>query len=352
LEVKPPKSGLVLSVNVREAAPGYSTEEEPFLLTTGLRQDANDYGKAPTARVCCYRATPRGLTDPSPYASADPINLLAENDLPSGDLSGVEPLRVDPVSQPTGISFSTYRISPTGVVTATVWPADGSAPVTVATRICEQSGGANFFTYFPIANSSGKSSLIGDNLVDLDGYAGGLYTWFKNASNSGSSYPGGIALQEDLRFSGSRFVAQPAGLNLFGLKESITNAELDLLGADLDVDVSVPLTLSSKAIKLAPKAEAAAAMVEQKVTATSSSGGKVATAPVASKVNMRYDGKTGILTGSLNLNGGAAAKSRAVTFRGMLAPDGKSVMGHFTIPAADAKKKRIYAGELRVQPMN
>ena len=354
LEVSPPKSGLVFKGTISEEDQGYSAPDKPVVLLTGQFQDANDSDRF--AYVYGYRATTRGAKESSPYASATPINLMVVDDPFSVNPStvnppNVEPSSVDPISHPTGISFSKLRILPTGVVTATVWAADGSAPVTVATRICETSTGARFFSYVSIVNSSGKSSLIGNNFVNLDGDAAGTFTWFKNASNYGSSYPGGIALQEYSGVIGARFVAQPAGLNLFGLEEGIGNAELDLLGADLGVDVEMPLTVSPEAIKPAPKAAAApAAMLAPNATASSVAAGKVATAPVASAVKIRYDGKTGMLTGSLSLNEDGASKPRIVNFRGMLAPDGKSAMGHFTIPAADTKKKLVYAGELRLKP--
>jgi hypothetical protein len=352
LEVTPPNSGVVFKGYVREDEQGYSTPEKPVFFLAGELQDAGDANKS--AYIYGFRASTRGAKEASPYASADPINLMVVNDPFQVDSSNSvpseeEPSSVDSVSQPTGISFSKLRILPTGVVTATVWAADGSAPATVATRICETSNGARFFTYVPVANSSGKSTLIGSNFVNLDGDAAGTFTWFKNASNYGSSYPGGIALQEYSGVIGARFVAQPSGLNLFGLEESIANAELALLGADLSGDIEVPLTVSPQAIKLAPKV-VVPAKAESKAAAVSSAAVEVPAAPAASGVKMRYDGKTGMLTGSLTLSDAGASKSRTVNFRGMLAPDGKSAMGHFTIPAADPKKKLQYAGELRVQP--
>jgi len=361
IEITPPKAGVVFKGILQEDDQGYSTPQNPvFRLTGMLEKDANN-----VASVFGFRATVRSAKDPSPYAGTAPINLMVVND-PFGnqttDSAGktienpasVDVTQVDPVSQPTGISFSALRISPTGVVTATVWAADGSAPVTVATRITESIGGAvdgaRFFTYFPIANSSGKSSLIGSNFVNADGDAAGTFTWFKNASNTGTSFPDGIPFQEYSGVIGARFVVQPNGLNLFGLEESIANAELDLIGADLGVDVEVPLTMSAKAIKPAPQPAASKAAAAPKESATGSASAKVAAAPAASGVNIRYDAKTGMVTGSVNVKGQGATKARTANFRGMLAPDGDSVMGHFTIPSADKKKNLIYAGELRLKP--
>lgn len=357
IEITPPKAGVVFKGTLQEDDQGYSTPENPVFHIAGtLEKDANN-----VAYVYGFRATVRSAKDPSPYADTAPINLMVVND-PFGnqdkDAAGNpidKPIlaggtQVDPVSQPTGISFSALRVSPTGVVTATVWAADGSAPVTVATRLTESASGARFCTYFPIANSSGKSSLIGSNFVNTDGDAAGTFSWFKNASNTGTSYPGGIALQEYAGVIGARFVVQPNGLNLFGLEESIANAELDLIGADLGEDVEVPLTMSAKAIKPVAQTVVPKAAAAPKEPATGSAVAKVAAAPVASGVNVRYDGKTGMVTGSVNVKGQGASKARTANFRGMLAPDGESVMGHFTIPSADPKKKLIYAGELRLKP--
>jgi hypothetical protein len=367
IQITPPKAGVVFKGTFQEDAQGYSSPQNPvFCLTGTLHQNSTI-----VASAFGFRATVRDAKNPSPYAGAAPINLMVVDDPFANqgkDSATADGTPLDPVSQPTGISFSALRISPTGVVTATVWAADGSAPVTVATRICETSNGARFFTYVPIANSSGTSSLIGYNFVNLDGDAAGTFTWFKNASNTGSSYPGGIALQEYSGVIGARYVAQPGGLNLFGLEESLANAELDLIGADLGGELEVPLTMSAKAIQAAPRA--AVLQVPAKVTvvqtppkiAVSAPGltqkaavvapavAKVATVPVASGMSVRYDAKTGMVTGSVNIKRDVSSKARTATFRGMLAPDGKSVMGHFTIPSGDPKKNLIYSGELRVKP--
>lgn len=358
IEITPPKAGVVFKGTLQEDQAGYSTPENPVFRLAGKLENEDKY----FAYVNGYRATVRSAKDPSPYAGAAPINLMVVNDPfgnqdkdPAGNTNETieNPIKVDstpldPVSQPTGISFSALRVSPTGVVTATVWAADGSAPVTVATRLTESAYGARFFTYFPIANSSGKSSLMGSNFVNTDGDAAGTFSWFKNPSNTGMSYPGGIALQRYSGVIGARFVVQPNGLNLFGLEESIANAELDLIGADLGEEVEVPLSMSAKAIKPVTQPVASQAAAAPKESATGSA--KVAAAPVASGVTVRYDAKTGMVIGAVNVKAQGASKARTANFRGMLAPDGDSVMGHFTIPSADPKKKLIYAGELRLKP--
>ena len=160
-------------------------------------------------------------------------------------------------------------------------------------------------------------------------------------------------------------MTQPAGLNLFGLQESVANAELDLIGADLGGELEVPLTMSSKAIQAAPRAAvlqvapnlqaplkvaAAAPVPAPKAAVIAPAVVKAAPVPVASGMSVRYDAKTGLVTGSVNIKRDVSSKARTANFRGMLAPDGKSVMGHFTIPSADPKKNVIYAGELLLKP--
>jgi hypothetical protein len=355
IEITPRRAGVVFKGTLQEDNSGYSAPENPVFRLTGTLQEKNSI----VAGVFGFRATVRDAKNSSPYAGAAPINLVVVKDpfQTQNTIENPSPAdgtELDPVSQPTGISFSALRISPTGVVTATVWAADGSAPVTVATRITESFNGARFFTYFPIANSSGKSSLMGSNFVNLEGDAAGTFSWFKNASNTGTSYPGGIALQEYSGVIGSRFVPQPSGLNLFGLEEGIANAELDLIGADLDGELEVPLTMSSKAIQAVPEAAvlqaASKVAAAPKESATGAAVAKVAAAPVASRVNVRYNTRTGMVTGAVNVEGQGSSKARTANFRGMLAPDGESVMGHFTIPSADTTKNLIYAGELRLKP--
>jgi len=62
---------------------------------------------------------------------------------------------------------------------------------------------------------------------------------------------------------------------------------------------------------------------------------------------MQFDKKSGILTGSLTLPATKTSRARAVTFRGVRAPKGTGIIGHFTAPSA-AKATRRAAGTLKI----
>ena len=62
---------------------------------------------------------------------------------------------------------------------------------------------------------------------------------------------------------------------------------------------------------------------------------------------MRFDKKTGILTGSLTLPPTKTSRARAVTFRGVRTPKGTGIIGHFTAPSATLATRRV-AGTLKI----
>jgi hypothetical protein len=193
--------------------------------------------------------------------------------------------------------------------------------VSLATTLSETSFGATFPVYFIIPNSSGASTLAGQIFVNADGDAAGELTWYQSATDLGA-FPDGISLVDYTGVIGSRHTPEPAGLNLLGLEESITTAQLDLIGEDVPAEPEVALTVQRTAMKAASSAK-------------------------VSGVKMQYDKKTGILTGSLNLPATKTSRARAVTFRGVRTPKGTGIIGHFTAPSA-ANATRRAAGTLKI----
>jgi hypothetical protein len=54
-----------------------------------------------------------------------------------------------------------------------------------------------------------------------------------------------------------------------------------------------------------------------------------------------------MVTGSMVLGQSRGKRGRSVTFRGMRAPDGKSIMGHYTVPEV-ANIRRSSAGMMKI----
>jgi hypothetical protein len=108
-----------------------------------------------------------------------------------------------------------------------------------------------------------------------------------------------------------------------GLEQSIIDAELDLIGEGVLSESEVNITLSGALMKAAP-----------------------ATGQV-SDVKMTYSPRTGVVTGSLTLGQPRSKSARMVTFRGMRAPDGESIMGHYTV-ADPSNRKRSRAGMMTI----
>jgi hypothetical protein len=107
------------------------------------------------------------------------------------------------------------------------------------------------------------------------------------------------------------------------LEQSITDAQLDLMGDEVPSGSEVTLSLSSSQILAAP--------AEQQV----------------SQVKLSYNARSGMVTGSMVLGQSRGKRARNVTFRGMRAPDGKSILGHYTVPEA-ANARRTSAGMMKV----
>ena len=302
--ISPPGAGVKVSGSIALSDEYSSGSPQPYFTFDGEVADASS-----SAAVNGARATVRSAADPSPYASAQKINLVFVNDSNA------------PAGQPSGAGFLAASISPVGNVTLTVWAPDGSAPVSLATTLSETSYGATFPVYFILPNSSGSSTLAGQIFVNADGDAAGELTWYQSATNRGA-FPDGISLVEYTGVIGSRHTPEPAGLNLLGLEESIKIAQLDLIGEDVPAEPEVALTVQRTAMKVASSAK-------------------------VSGVKMQYDKKTGILTGSLNLPATKTSRARVVTFRGVRTPKGTGIIGHFTAPSA-AKAARRAAGTLKI----
>jgi hypothetical protein len=121
---------------------------------------------------------------------------------------------------------------------------------------------------------------------------------------------------------GSRYAPELTGLNLLGLAESITTAQLDLIGDEVPAEPELALTVQRAALKAAPS-------------------------PKVRGVKLQFDKKSGILTGSLTLPATKTSRARAVTFRGIRTPKGTGIIGHFTAPST-AKATRRVAGTLKI----
>jgi hypothetical protein len=184
------------------------------------------------------------------------------------------------------------------------------------------SGGRETQSSNTSSNSSGSSALMGELFLNADGDAAGQLTWQQPASNRGA-FPEGIDLITYEGVIGSRHVVQPQGLNRLGLEQSITDAQLDLMGDEVPSGSEVTLSLSSSQILAAP--------AEQQV----------------SQVKLSYNARSGMVTGSMVLGQSRGKRARNVTFRGMRAPDGKSILGHYTVPEA-ANARRTSAGMMKV----
>ena len=302
--ITPPGAGVTVSGSIA-LSDGYSSDSgQPYFTFYGEVTNASG-----SAAVNGARATDRSAAGPSPYASDKTINLVFVND---GNA---------PAGQPSGAGFLAASIDAVGNVTLTVWAPDGSAPVSLATTLSETSFGATFPVYFILPNSSGSSTLSGQIFINADGDAAGELTWYQSATNRGS-FPDGISLVEYAGVIGSRHTPEPAGLNLLGLEESITTAELDLIGEDVPAEPEVALTV-------------------QRASMTVASSAKVR------GMKMKFDKKTGILTGSLTLPPTRTSRARAVTFRGVRTPKGTGIIGHFTVPSSTNATRRV-GGTLKI----
>jgi hypothetical protein len=304
--ITPPGAGVTVSGSIVLSDEYSSGSPQPYFTFSGEVTNASS-----SAAVNGARATVRSAADPSPYASAQKINLVFVNDDDSSSTAG----------QPSGAGFLAASINSVGNVTLTVWAPDGSAPVSLATTLSETSYGATFPVYFILPNSSGSSTLAGQIFVNADGDAAGELSWYQSATNRGA-FPDGISLVEYTGVIGSRYTPEPTGLNLLGLEESIKTAQLDLIGEDVPAEPEVALTVQRASMKVASSAK-------------------------VSGVRMQFDKKTGILTGSLTLPATKTSRARAVTFRGVRTPKGTGIIGHFTAPSA-AKATRRAAGTLKI----
>jgi hypothetical protein len=221
-----------------------------------------------------------------------------------------------------GAGFMAVGISAAGNATITLWAADGSAPVSMATTLSESSIGAFMPVYTSPSNSSGTSTLLGDLFLNSDGDAAGQLSWYQRPSQSGA-FPEGIALITYGGIIGSRHVQQPQGLNRLGLEQSITEAQLDLMGDEVPDSSEVSLALGNGRMMA------------------------VAAQQQFSNVKLNYNARTGIVTGTMVLDQTRAKRGRTVTFRGMRSADGETILGHYTVPKA-ANGSRSSAGMMKI----
>jgi hypothetical protein len=326
---------LVFKGILTEDSEGYSTPDRPVFVLSGTVSRGDNPEAAVAVRGLGAASFAKGAS--SQYASPHPVNLMVVKGSP---FSAPEA----ELGAPTGIGFSSLRISSSGLVTATVWAADGSAPVTSAGRVCETAGGGRFNAFFALNNTSGRSALMGSLFINESGDAAGQLDWHQNASNRGG-FPDGIPLLNYEGVIGSRMVPQPKGLNLEGFEEGLRNAELEFTGSDGASEDVIALSVSEQAIEFAdPSFERSAAASAAPSAAPSAASGIEAT-----QGRIRYNARTGILTGSLVWRDSATGQRRPVVFRGMRAPDGAGVMGHFTAPEK-AGSGRLEAGQIRIRP--
>ncbi len=302
--ITPPGSGVTVSGSIALSDEYSSGSPQPYITFGGEVVNASS-----SAAVHGARATARSATNPSPYASDKRINLVFLNESSSA------------AGQPSGAGFLAASVSPVGNVTLTVWAPDGSAPVSLATTLSETSFGATFPVYFIVPNSSGSSTLSGQVFINSDGDAAGELTWYQSATNRGA-FPDGISLIEYAGVIGSRHIHEPAGQNLLGLEESINTAQFDLIGEDVSAEPEAALTLQRSSMTVASTANVRA-------------------------MKMRFDNKTGILTGSLTLPATNTSRARAVTFRGVRTPNDTGIIGHFTTPSSIKSTRRV-AGMLMI----
>ncbi len=304
ITITPPGAGVTVSGSIALSDDYSSGSPQPYFTFDGEVADSSS-----SAAVNGARVTVRSAADPSPYASGHKINLVFVNESSSA------------AGQPSGAGFLAASINAVGNVTLTVWAPDGSAPVSFATTLSETSYGATFPVYFILPNSSGSSTLAGQIFVNADGDAAGELTWYQSATNRGA-FPNGISLVEYAGVIGSRHTPEPAGLNLLGLEESIKTAQLDLIGEDVPAEPEVALTVQRASMSVASSAKVRG-------------------------VKMKFDKKTGILTGSLTLPATKTSRPRAVTFRGIRTPNGTGIIGHFTAPSSTKATRRV-AGTLKI----
>ncbi len=321
LTINPPSSGVVIRGTLSEDSRGYSSPSRRMFVLVGTVSLADDAEILAACSGMGAPQVPKGVT--SAYSSPHPVNLMAIKGSPFS-------VETAETAGPTGIGFSSLRVSQTGVVTATVWAADGSAPATCSARLCETEGlGARFNAFFTLRNSSGQSALAGNLFINEAGDAAGQLEWYQNASNRGA-FPDGIPLVNYEGVIGSRMVPQPAGLNLDGFEEGLRTAELDFIGTDGVEEDSVQLNIKAQAFQAAAANAADEGLI-------------------ASQTRLRYSPKTGLLTGSLTWKDSTTKEIRPVSFRAMRAPDGSSLMGHFTVPN-QAGKSRLEAGTVHIHP--
>jgi hypothetical protein len=309
IRITPPRSGVVIEGFIDNDAIPESYNEDwsanpgyQFLGTMGSNELQ--------AGISGQRAVARTASNPSPYANPNRVNLIfVRNPWSSPD-------------QPAGSGFLSYRVAPSGVVTGTYWGADGSAPVSVATRISHTVSGGYFPLYLVTQNDSGKGSLSASLFLNERGDSAGQGSFYQPASDNGS-FPEGISMVNYTGVIGSRYTPQPGNLNLLGLEEGIQNAELELEGAGLDQDLEVPVTV----------ADTSTAIV-------------AAATPEVSAVTARLNQNTGIVTGSLTLTGRSAG-AKTVKFRAMVNPQASGAVGHFTLRGAS---RGVKAGSIKLVP--
>ena len=304
--IAPPGAGVTVSgsITLNDEFSFFGGRPQPYFDFYGVVANASS-----SAGFNGARATVRSAADPSPYASDKKINLVFVNDSNA------------PAGQPSGAGFLAASINSVGNVTLTVWAPDGSAPVSLVTTLSETPYGATFPVYFILPNSSGSSTLAGQIFVNADGDAAGQLSWYQSATNRGA-FPDGISLVDYTGVIGSRHTPEPTGLNLLGLPESITTAQLDLIGDEVPAEPELTLTVQRAALKAAPGAQ-------------------------VSGMKMKFDKKSGILTGNLTLPATKTSRARAVTFRGVRTPKGTGIIGHFTTPSATKATRRV-AGTLEI----
>ena len=311
LRIAPPKSGVVFEGQVQDE--GWYGDER-LMLTGLLRRSVSsedDSSPGNGAWVSGHQSQVRIAADPSPFAGPDRVNMIFVRNPWSDE------------SQPAGTGFLSFKVAASGVVTGTFWAADGSAPVSVATRISEYPEGGRFPLYLITTNDSGRASLSGEIFLNANSDAAGTANWYQAPSDRGS-FPGGIAMVNYTGVIGSRYAAQPDNLNLLGLEEGILNAELELEGAGLVDELDVPLTVSNNAIVVG-----------------------AAPPPAVSGVKVKLDKKTGIVTGSLKVKTGGVGAAKTVQFRAMLDPQNPGAVGHFTLRGAS---RGVKAGAVRIAP--
>lgn len=317
-----PNADLIVRGNFLEESDYSIDENTPFIRFYGLASQSDESVAVPgstspgAVSVNGWRAVMRSTASPSPYAGTQPVNIMFvsnEETVQKSDFGGA--------------GFMAMNVSAAGNATITVWAADGSAPVSFATTIVESSIGAFIPAYAIIRNSSGPSSLMGELFLNVEGEAAGQLSWFQRPSNRGA-FPEGIDLITYEGVIGSRHASQPQGLNSLGLEQSITDAQIDLIGEEVPVGNEVNLSLN-----------------RSKMLATPAAGQAV------SQVRLNYQARSGVVTGTMLLGQPGSRRARTVTFRGMRSADGQSLLGHFTVPRA-ANAKRTSAGMMKISAKN